>query len=279
MKIGIALGYYKRFGDDKYKKIKGFGFDAGDYPMADTEDFIYSASFKEAEQYLLRQKELAYESGIVINQVHGPWRWPPKDDTLEDRAERMEKMKRSLEMTAILGCKNWVIHPLEPFGINDIETGNEQNTLEINLEFFEELLPYAKNCGITICLENMPWKNFSIASPEDVHQFVNIINDNSFMVCLDTGHIAAIGGSAGEAVRLFGDKLRALHVHDSRMGADLHLFPYFGYLDFEDFGAALKETGFGGVLSLETAPSSKLPDNIFEEMSHSLYKIGKNIIK
>ena len=60
-------------------------------------------------------------------------------------------------------------------------------------------------------------------------------------------------------------------------GFDFHLLPYFGVLDWQDFGAALKETGFSGVLSFEAAPSGKLPNDIFEDMCRSLCKMGKLI--
>ena len=191
----------------------------------------------------------------------------------------MEKMKRSIEMTALLGCKNWVIHPLEPFGINDLEIEKQEETFEINYKFFSALLPVAKDFGVTICLENMPWEKFSIARPSDILKFIKLIDDNNFKACLDTGHVAAVNESARDAVCLLKDNLKALHMHDSKYGADLHLLPYFGTVDWNGFGASLKEIKFDGVISFETAPSVKLPDSIFEEMSILLFKIGKHIIK
>lgn len=277
MRIGTANGGYARYGDDIYKKLSSFGYSAVDFSMADTDLFLYTSSQKEVEHYLLQQKNAAAQFGIEIWQVHGPWRWPPRDNTAAERAERMEKMKRSIEMTAALGCKNWVIHPLEPFGINDMQTGGEDKTFEINFSFFKELLPIAKEYDVTICLENMPWNKFSMASPLQVLEFVKRIDDDNFKVCLDIGHAAALDLSAGDSVRLIKNNLCVMHVHDSRPGMDLHMLPYFGITDWADFRAALKEISFEGVLSLETAPSSKLPDPIFQEMSVTLAKIAKNI--
>ena len=91
------------------KKIKEHGFSAVDFGMADTGTVIYTASQEESDAFLINEKRMAEEAGIIINQVHGPWRWPARDFEPEDRAERMEKMKKSIRATYVLGCKNWVI--------------------------------------------------------------------------------------------------------------------------------------------------------------------------
>ena len=59
----------------------------------------------------------------MISQVHGPWRYPPKDDTAKDRRERLEKMKKAVIISALLDCKYLVIHPIMPVGIRDIMLG------------------------------------------------------------------------------------------------------------------------------------------------------------
>ena len=127
MKLGITASTlnpsgYGRWGNATYQKLKEHGYSASDFDMANTDSVLYTLPRKEAETILLHEKNLAQEAGIEITQVHGPWRYPPQDSTEEDRAERMEKMKESIRMTAILGCKNWVIHPLMPFGMDDIGT-------------------------------------------------------------------------------------------------------------------------------------------------------------
>ena len=80
-------------GEEKYKKLREIGFDAVDFDMANTENDLYGEFGKEI---ILREKKMAEDAGIDIYQVHGPWRFPPRDSTEKDRAERMEKMKKSL---------------------------------------------------------------------------------------------------------------------------------------------------------------------------------------
>ena len=280
MKIGVSgLHLYdKHYGKDKYKKIKEFGFDGVDFGLTVTEEKYYTLPDKETELLMTEEKRLADDAGVVIHQVHGPWRFPPKDFTKEDRCERMEKMKRSIYLTYLLGCKNWVIHPVMPFGINDIVTGKEKETREVNRKFFKELLETAGKYGVTICYENMPFENFSLSKPKDILSFVNEINDENFKVCLDTGHANVFGISAGDSVRLFGDKLKALHIHDNKMQKDLHLIPYMGTTDWSDFRKALSEVNFSGVFSLETSLSKDMPSDVFEETNRFQLKIARSIV-
>lgn len=73
--------------------------------MANTDTLLYNYDEKQATELLLNEKQLAENSGIEFYQVHGPWRYPVKDSTEEERAERMEKMKKSIRYTSILGCQ------------------------------------------------------------------------------------------------------------------------------------------------------------------------------
>lgn len=285
MKIGIGIEAsfidrqgYGRWGEDTYNKLKEFGYSCVDFNMADTESIIYTAPKEESDAMLLHEKELALRAGIEINQAHGPWRCPVQDFTEADRIERMDKMKKSIRATAILGCKNWVIHPLMPYGTEEINTENAQKTWDINLTFMSELLKTAKEYDITICLENMPMHKFSLAKPSDILRFVQTINNEHFKICLDTGHVAVFDDLVlADETRRLGKEIRALHVHDNRNNLDLHLMPYLGVIDWESFAIALKDIQFDGCFSLETAPSKKLSDVLFEDTSRLLLKISQEI--
>lgn len=279
MKIGITASAYSKFPfEERYKIMKSHGFSCADFSMADTLSDLYNVSETEFEKNLLHEKELSEEAGIEISQVHGPWRWPPQDTTEAERAERIEKMKKSIRGTAVLGCKNWVIHPIMPFGIEDIGTDNAVKTWDMNLTFMSELLVTAKEYGIIINLENMPMTRFSLATPSDILRFVREINDNSFKICLDTGHVSVFPElSPANAVRELGSEIHTLHVHDNRGRTDEHLMPYSGIINWEDFGRALNDIGFDGAFSFETSPSSRLPLPIFAEMCRLYCQLGKTI--
>ena len=281
MRIGIEFNIFKsgycRYGDKKYIKLREHGFSCIDFNMSSTNTAIYTSSAP--DELLLREKALAEEAGIEIYQAHGPWRSPPADSTATDRAERMDKMKKSIRMASLLGCKNWVIHPLMPLGADDTVTGSEKGTWEINLRFMKELLTTAGEYGVTVCLENMPMAKFSLAKPSAVLELVEEIADENFKICLDTGHAAVFDDiSLCDEVRRLGGKIKVLHIHDNKCGKDLHLAPYFGTIDWKAFARSLKDIGFDGVFSLETTAPGKLPDPLFEKCSIMLYEIANGII-
>ena len=286
MRLGIitdsrAEQGYGRYGADIYKKVAEHGYSCTDFNLCNTEAMPYTLSRTEAEEFLIREREMARAAGITVWQVHGPWRFPPQDFTPEDRAERMEKMKWALWACSILECKNYVIHPLMPYGMDDLGGEYEKETWNINLAFMRELVAEAKKYGITVCLENMPMPRFSIATPEAILRFVREIDDENFRICLDTGHVAVYRKNLDltEETRRLGKYIRVLHVHDNFLGHDMHLSPYSGITDWPAFAEALRDIGFEGVFSLECGAPGKLPDTLFEKAARLYADIAAEIVR
>lgn len=285
MKIGTCLSRdqmvkgYSRWGDKAYEIIKKHGFDCVDYGMLTDSHIIYTGTEEEINAYLLKEKTLATAAGITIAQTHGPWKWPPENATEKEREVWLWKMQQALRATAILGCKYCVIHPIMPLGLWEVNTPDAEKTWQLNLEFMRELVKTARECDVTICLENMPMLDFSMSKPEVIAKFIDEINDEHFQMCFDTGHVCVFEDlSVADELRKVGDKVKVLHVHDNAGRRDEHLFPYSGKINWVDFAKAVKDIHFNGVFSLETSPSPIFPDEIFEEMGTALAKIANFII-
>lgn len=276
--IGITQTAYT----DEYGYVQGLekmklqGFDSMDYQgFLHTQTPLFEKNGREFEQFLIKQKEIAQSIGIEIHQAHGPWRWPAQDQTPEDRTERFEKMVRSLEGTAILECKNMVIHPIMPYLADD--RGHEQETYEINLDFMHRLAQKAGEYGVTLCLENMPMPRLSLGSVAAVMDFVKMVDHPFLKVCLDTGHNNLFPISAGEAVRMIGKEyLCALHIHDNDGQEDRHWQPFTGTVGWDDFAAALSEISYEGVISLEPHLNGNSPQ-LQERERVELYQKAERI--
>ncbi len=238
MRLGSRIEMFSSFGEKRYKKMKVCGHDCADIKISGE---IGDLSEEEYRLSALTEKKSADEAGITIWQTHGPWCFPPHDETEEHRAERFGVMQRSIRLTAEIGCKYWVIHPLMPFGPNDDFDLDE--FYKINYDFFKALLPTAKENGVTICFENMPMKALTISTPEKSLEFIRKIDDENFKFCIDTGHSMVFGIQPADAVRMAGKDLKVLHVHDNHGSKDEHLIPYQGVVDWKDFRHALDEVG------------------------------------
>lgn len=279
MKIGIESGaYLDRYGfAEGLARMKAHGYEALDYQsFADTETELFRVSEAEFERTLRTQRAAIEDAGIEITQTHGPWRWPPRDFTEEDRAERFEKMAKSIRGTAILGCRNFVIHPIMPFGDN--RDPEPERLWDMNLAFMSRLVEVGRSCDVVVNFENMPMIALSISRPEAILRFVKTVDSPFFKVCLDTGHCAVFGDSPAQAVRLLGKEyLATLHIHDNNGHNDLHWNPYTGVIDWDDFSAALREIGFEGAVSLETAAPGHIPQDIREPFEQGLFHMARRI--
>jgi sugar phosphate isomerase/epimerase len=282
MKIGITAGSYTRYGiSEGAKKAREHGYDCFDFSgFVDTETAFFKQSEEDFKAELLKYKELVEAEGIAVWQVHSPWRHPAQDFTPEDRAERFEKMSRAILGCEILGCPNFIIHPIMPFG--DWQDPEPEKLWDMNLEFFSRLCEVAKAHDRVICFENMPMLALSLSTPEQILRFIKQIDSPYMRMCLDTGHCSVFGLSPADAVRMIGKEyLRALHVHDNDRKADRHMLPGEGVIDWEDFARALAEIDCACPVSLETSVSGKIPadqrDAAERELANTALRIAGRI--
>ncbi len=281
MKIGICLWEYKcRYPlKEAVKHLGEDGYEAIDFSeLHNVKGPFYTEDESRVRTLLSEEAKILSDAGIMISQIHGPWRYPPEDGTAEARAEWLSLMKRSARMATYLGTANMVVHPLMPFGANSKESPAE--VWKINTEHYLSLCDYAKDLGVTVCLENMPFPELPLAHVSQIIDFVDSIGKENLKVCLDTGHANVCGTKIGDAIRMLGDRLAVFHIHDNNGTQDSHLMPGLGTADFRDMGAALAEIGFSGVLSSEAHVGIDLPIEAFREnarkMAQSLIKIKEN---
>ncbi len=254
-------------------EIRELGYDCIDFQSFCHTENVFFGDHSDVSANLKLVRDACADAGLTVSQTHGPWRWPPRDSTKEERDERFEKMVRSLYGTAELGCRDMVIHPIMPFG--DWQDPYPEAFMEMNLEFFGRLTEEAKKAGVVIDFENMPMPALSLATPAQILDFVKMIDSPYFRVCLDTGHCAVTKNDPADAVRMIGrEYLRVLHVHDNDGKGDFHWLPGTGVINWEEFSKALFDIGFEGVFSLET---NVKPDGLDAEELRSKKKALANL--
>ena len=72
-----------------------------------------------------------------------------------------------------------------------------------------------------------------------------------FVACFDSGHAYAGSQEPSHMLKLLGDKVKVLHLHDNDGLDDLHLPPTFGTIDWNKLCKPLKEIGFDGYINME----------------------------
>ena len=227
------------------------GFDAWDFSMFSmcnynwgTKTVIPSSHPLAGKDYLSfarRLRKIGEDSGIVCNQSHAPF----PVSCLEIR----DHLKRAIECTAEAGGEICIVHP------------NNDKTPQENAEMYQELLPFAKECGVKIATENMwNWDRekdqasfAACATPKSFREHLDVINDDYFVACLDIGHaqMRGLNTSPEEMIRVLGDKLQALHIHDNDGWHDSHQIPFSMAIDFERVVQALREINYHGYFTLE----------------------------
>jgi sugar phosphate isomerase/epimerase len=230
---------------------------------------------EELKSYLTDLKNCAHENGMVFHQLHGTW--PHIDDwTEEGREKTTEYFKKCIVGATYLDCSKVVVHPFMPnlyFGDTSYDS---EKDFEINARMLKELAPIARENGVTICFENMPFTQWSpFAYVENIKRLIRQIDDPNVKVCLDVGHFNSEKGDIYRAITLLGDDLATLHVHDDRYGQDRHLIPFQGETDWDGFIKGLREIRYQGVLSLETRIQPKTPQPIRGRLEIELSNIAK----
>lgn len=275
MKIGLCNYYLNKYGlEQGARRMSEHGYECIDFNFSDTETEYYTAREEDFVSNMMKIKKALSKHGVTVNQIHGPWRSPVQDATEDDRAERFGKMTKAMVMAKHLGAKYMAIHPLMPYGVNSSD--NPEEVYRINKKYFEALAKVGMGLGVTVCLENMPFKSFPLSRTEDILKLVNDIDSPYLKVCFDVGHAHIMGESIYDSIKMLGDNLKILHVHDNDGETDAHQPPYCGNIDWSEFAEALYDIGFEGTVSLETSPDISEGDSV-EEKELELAKFAKLI--
>lgn len=245
------------FGEEQGLRIlKDAGYDALDaslFAMSTTpQSPLYGEGWREYAENL---KKLSDEIGIPFNQSHVPfvfnWKNP---NEFEERF--MPLNIRGLIVSGILGVKTAIVHPYhygEYFG-------HEEEIFERNMKFYRDLLPYAKEYGVKIAIENM-WRNepkrkyicpSACGTAKDLARYIDTLDDDTFVACLDLGHCGLVGEEAQDAIRILGhDRLKALHVHDNNYREDTHTLPMMSMMEWDEICKALADIKYDGDFTFE----------------------------
>lgn len=230
---------------------------------------FFEKSIDELETFFRPHKDAAKNNGIRINQMHMPYPiYVPKAEKEFNEYLIKTMATKSMEIGRFLECQNIVIHGTKMSKF----VGSEEAEWTVTEKFLDMLVPLAKKYNMIMCIENLydavgkhlvegPCCNARKAA-ERIDQFNEKHGAEVLGFCFDTGHANLVGIDFEDFILSLGNRLKVLHIHDNDGIRDLHQMPYTFTMDRENnpstdwnsFLSGLREIGFDGVLSFETAP-------------------------
>ena len=252
---------------------------------------FFDRSLQELEAYFQPHEDAAAAAGIRVNQMHMPYpvHVPGGPDELNAYL-RTVVAPRSIQVCAFFDCHYIVVHGFKLA----YYLGSEEAEWEQTENFLEYLAPVAKECGVTLCIENLYTALGSrlVEGPCcDVAKAVRRIDRMNekygaeiLGFCFDTGHANLVGLDFEDFITTLGKRLKVLHMHDNDGMGDLHQIPFtftrsrenLPSTDWEGFVKGMRNIQFDGVLSFETAPTlTAFPDSMKEDTLAFIAKIGK----
>ena len=218
----------------------------------------------------------ARSNGIVISQAHAPF--PSSYVEEEKSAKRFEEIVQSMKNAADLGAPMIVVHPCTHLDYT-VEC-NQEVMFEYNLAFYRALIPYAREFGIKIAIENIGWVSVTSA-PERLNRLIDTLNDPVFTICFDVGHALLQKVDPAEAIRTLGHRLvnGCTHIHDNRGDADSHTLPFYGKVEWDTVMQALADIDYKGNLSYEAAAFiGRIPEDLYLDALTYMAKVGHYLI-
>lgn len=242
-KIGMSIGNrYSAETVEVVKLLKTIGFDAVS-PEYTTDEAL--------EKIVLT----ARECGMFVQSLHAPFSGAANMWSADENAYSAAKAEL---FASVAACKRFSI----PVTVVHAWIGFDYAFDEGKLYFqnYDDLVRYAKECGVKIAFENTEGEEFLFALLKRYE------GDDTVGFCWDSGHEACYNRSR-DLLALFGDRLLVTHLNDnlgvSRSDGktfwtdDLHLLPYDGIADWDNHIARLLHSRRLDCLNFELNISSK----------------------
>ena len=207
--------------------------------------------------------------GCVFSQSHPPYRRGREGTfaTAEEEAFFRAMSLRALEITAMLGAKWAVIHPVMDVtaDINDVDAH-----VRYNQQMFAREAELAAKLGVGLAFENMfdgDQRRFG-STAEDLIAIQDSFHSDLIGVCWDVGHANRMYRDQLKPIRKLGSRIKALHIDDNLGKDDLHLLPFEGNVPWEQVMHTLYDSGCEADLICcrfiaEGMGASRLPRSVF----------------
>lgn len=222
--FGYGTGYDVPF-RERYKLIKDAGFDCV--------MLWWSSRFGRGEGYE-KDADMALDAGLYIENMHAPVH--EQNDLSLDNEQGDHVLHDYLKCVG--DCHKHhiptvVIHlPDDTFPINIIGNGR-----------LDRIIDRAGELGVNVAFENL----------RNIHNLSSVldrVNCSHVGFCYDSCHHINHAPHT-DLPALYGNRLKAIHLHDNGGSHDQHQLPFDGRTDWPIVMEKIKKTGYNGAVTLE----------------------------
>lgn len=220
---------------EEAREVCGLGYPFVEISLIDSDEVLHQT----AELLKLRE-----EYGIFYL-VHYPNEDNPLDPGILEK-RFVPKIKKLIGISSELGISKGILH----FWMD--KRWAPPGLIPVKINLLSELVSFADQAGIVLCLENLTERHDSFS---DIFDAIPKLR-----MTLDIGHgelLSSENTSLGFIRNLF-PKIAHIHVHDNHGGKgiddDLHLALGQGRIDYPGIFSLLKEKSYDATVTMEVKP-------------------------
>ncbi|MBP5639654.1 MAG: sugar phosphate isomerase/epimerase [Victivallales bacterium] len=194
-----------------------------------------------------RQAAGKLEVGSVHIPFGGVWGISAPGEAVRSLA--VANARNFIRACAPLNCRNFTLHgSSEP--IPTVPSERKKHLMAFR-KSIEELLPTAKEFGISLNIEDLP-RTCLANTIEEFGEMLDGFPMENIGVCFDVNHLCGCPERVPEALRVFAPRIRALHISDYDGVDETHWYPGLGILDWSAIMDAVRELPNDSVLIFES---------------------------
>lgn len=229
-KTGIFFWYgFIINGLSNLKIIKNAGFDSVIFWWGDE----FSETFGRKEDLY----EASQKIGLTTENVHFPYYGV--DDLWRDTLNGNTMFNRYA--TLIKSCSAYSIKTAV---MHLTDTKSPPPVSAIGLKRMHHLVEIAEQYNVTLAVENIEY-------PSHISEVLAKITSKNLGFCYDSGH-HNVAMQDVDLLDRYGDRLKAIHLHDNNGLKDMHQLPYKGTVNWQSVLPKIKTSAYKGALTLET---------------------------
>lgn len=233
------------------------------------------------ESWIHMVDEQAARSNVEFSQAHANF-YNFCDASTPDKEFMDAMVLRSIDCAAILGAKWVVIHAGTDFASPRPVADSKRK----NLAYLRPIAERAAKRGLGLAIENLwelniaPLRRYTTTA-EELVELVDTLSEEfpNVGICWDFEHANIMKQPQAPALKLVGSRLKATHVSDNIGVQNDHILPFYGFTDWAEIMAVLKEIAYDGDFTFEIHRyTMQLPDALVPAALRYSVEVGNYLL-